>query len=124
MAVEDKVLLSADGFQVRSRTGFNAHPVSCHVTITEDEFLIATRRLGCVRIPITVVEEIVFDTGDAKSRVVGEGNGVNGISALIIKMAFGCGVALPPSWMNAEREIQVDRYFIFLLFLLNLQLIN
>jgi len=108
--VKNQVLLSADGFQVRARKGFNAHPVSCHVTVTKDELNFSTRRLGRINLPISEIEQIVFDTGDATYRVGGEVNGVNGIATLIIKLRFGGSIDLPPSLANTDREIQLFIY--------------
>ena len=109
------MLLSADGFQVRARTGFNAHPISCHLTITEDELRVSTRRLGSINFPVEEIEEIVFDSGDSSSRSINEGKAMNGISTLIVKLRFGCKVPLPPSFANAEREIQASGLCLFFL---------
>ena len=81
------------------------------MTISEDSIDVSTRRLGLVRIPVVEIEEIVFDDGEKAAIGIGKaGRAMGGISMLVLKLRFGCAVALPPSLANQRREIQASDF--------------
>ena len=79
------------------------------MTISKDFIDVSTRRLGLVRIPVVEIEEMVFaDGGKAAIGIGSAGRAIGGISMLVLKLRFGCAVALPPSLANQRREIQAS----------------